>query len=251
MIKEYFRLYTKITLTNKVGFLWYLVFPLVAFVVYHYDWINSKPDIQSFYVQTSMFIAYIIFVMSIDVTTSLIAMRETGFLKMFKFVSGSKSAMIMGKILNQLAFLLLATLIFSVITGLMMLDDLKDAGIFVICSLFSSLFASIPVTFFLLILLLIPIKQESLVTILNILLFALFFITAKSLSHSASWGILLLYLNPLELIRSLTFLVTEIITGNSFHNFGLLSIGTAGSAYFILGLFSLKWMKITSPTQRT
>lgn len=251
VLKEYFRLYTKITLSNRIGFVWYLVFPLAAFFIYNYNWIQSKPDIQSFYIHTSMFTSYIIFIMSVDVTINLISMRESGFLKMFKFVSGSKSAMIFGKILNQLTFLLLTTLIFCVITGLSMLDNLTDASIYIICSLLTSLLAAIPLTFFFLILLLFPIKQESLVTILNILIFILLFVSAKNLAHSASWGPVLLYLNPLDLVRSITFLVTETITGESFQNFGLLSIGTAVLFYFILGFISLKQMKITSPTQRT
>ncbi|MCE5168303.1 hypothetical protein LQV63_03100 [Paenibacillus profundus] len=211
----------------------------------------SGPDAYSFYFQASMFLAYITFVMSIEVTTSLISMRENGFLKMFKFVSGNKYPMIFGKIITQLSFLTLSILLFSLVISLFSLSNTADIILFIVCSLVTSLCGAIPAMFFFLVLMIFPMKQESLVTILNMLLLVFLLVTANNLAHSMSWGIILLYINPLELVRALNLLITEFITGEQYDNFSMAYILFGLILYIIIGFFGMRYMRIVSSTNRT
>ncbi|MEK3826567.1 hypothetical protein [Paenibacillus sp. FSL K6-1558] len=43
--REYFRLFTKMMLSNKVAFVWYLLFPLIAFFIFNYQWFTQEPEI--------------------------------------------------------------------------------------------------------------------------------------------------------------------------------------------------------------
>ncbi|WP_150272754.1 hypothetical protein [Paenibacillus tepidiphilus] len=251
IISEYFRLFTVMMLNNKIGFVWYLIFPLVAFFVYNYSWIATKPQIETFYLNSSLFISYISFTMSIDVTTNLIAMRENGFLKMFKFVSGSKYAIVIGKYLNQLFFLLLAVLIFTVTTGTVFLDNTHDFLNYIGISLLACLLGALTVSLFLLILMLLPIKQESLTTILNMLLFVLFIASANDLSSLTHYGAILVLLNPLDYIRNLTFLIGNWISGMNFTHISTANIIAIGCIYILSGLIGLRYFKIVSVAART
>lgn len=251
VVREYIRLYAKITLNQKVSFLWYLLLPLILFFVYHYNWIMTWPETSFFQYQASMFLAYITFVMSIEVTTSLIRMREDGFLKMFAFVSGTKYPMIIGKVFTQLSFLILSILIFSLVTSLCSLHNPTDIILFMISSVVAGLIGAIPIMFFFLILMIFPMKQESLVTVLNMLLLVFLIVTANNLSQSLSWGILLLYINPLELVRALNLLIAEFISGKEFMNFGSAHIVFGLILYMIIGLLGMRYTRIVSSTNRT
>lgn len=251
MTREYARLFSIIMLNNRIGFLWYLIFPLAAFFVYNYNWLVSKPDLHSFYFHTSIFTSYITFAMSIDVTTSLIGMRENGFLKMFKFVSGTKYPIIFGKILSQQVFIITAILIFSFVISLFVLQDYKGILYFVISSIISSLCGAIPITFFFLSLMLFSIKQDSLFAVINILMFVFLVLTATNFSHSVSWGILLLYLNPLELARGINLMITGLLSGETFNNFGLEAVIGGVGIYLVIGLISMKFTRYVSFTNRT
>lgn len=252
LIREYNILFTKMTLNNKIGFIWYLVFPLIAFFVYNYNFFSETPSGNTFYLQTSFFLSYIVFTMSIEVATTLIGMRENGFLKTFTFISGNKYSIILGKVSNQLAFLIVASLIFSFVTSVCILDSLNKIILFILSTLISTFVGAVPLSLFFLIFMLVPIKQEALITILNISLLVLFFVTAKDFSHSFSWGVILLYLNPLDLVRSVTLLITNLINHEIIiTNFPTNLILSGIVLYIIVGLVSLKFIKVNSKITRT
>lgn len=252
IIFEYFRLFTIIMLNNKVGFVWYLIFPLVAFFGFNYAWITTKPDLETFHLNSSLFLSYITFAMSMDVTTNLIAMRENGFLKMFKFVSGSKYAIALGKLFNQMVFLLLSVFLFSCITGIVFLNSVSDFTIYLLISLIACFVGALLVSLFSLILMLLPIKQESLTTILNMLLFTLFFLSANGFSSAnLQYGFILVFINPLDYIRNLTFLTGDLLGIIHFEHLGALYIILIGVAYLFIGLIGLKNFNIVSRTSRT
>ncbi|MGG4196541.1 hypothetical protein ABEW50_24230 [Paenibacillus jamilae] len=94
-------------------------------------------------------------------------------------------------------------------------------------------------------------KQESLVTVLNMLLLVFLIVTANNLSQSLSWGILLLYINPLELVRALNLLIAEFITGKEYMNFGYAHIVFGLILYTAIGLLGMRYTRIVSSTNRT
>lgn len=252
IIREYNILFTKMMLNNKIGFVWYLVFPLVVFFVYNYNFFIEKPSDDSFYIQSSFFLSYIVFTMSIEVATTLIAMRENGFLKTFTFISGNKYSIIIGKASTQLLFLVTASLIFSFTTSVFVLDSIDKILLYILSTFISTLIGAVSLSLFFLILMLVPIRQESLITILNISMLVLFFITVRGFSHSFSWGVFLLYLNPLELVRSVAIFITSLMAKEiSLPNFPVYLIISSVISYIVVGLISLKFIKVNSKTTRT
>lgn len=233
---------------SKFALIWYLILPLVLFFIYNLPWVSNIPDSYTFFYQSSLFISYITLVMSIDVTTSLISLRESGFLKMFKFVSGSKYSMILGKLITQIFFLLLAILIFSLITGVIFLSDINILR-FIFTVLVASLIGGLSVSLLLLNLMFLPIKQESLLALLNISLLIMFLLSANN--QALQLGYLLIFINPLEYIRNLTFIFAEMFTGMDFNHFNSKYIIFISCAYLILGIAAIKWINIKSPTYRT
>ncbi|WP_179283044.1 MULTISPECIES: hypothetical protein [Paenibacillus] len=248
---EYFRLYTKMMLSNKIAFVWYLLFPLIAFFIFNYNWFTVGPNLNEFYIQTSVFISYIIFVMSIDVSTSLISLRESGFFKMFKFISGSKYPIIWGKALNQIVFLLLTILLFSLVSGLIFLSSVQQIALFILVSLTSCLLGSVMVILLTLVLMLIPVRQESLSAVISMSLLVMFFLSAKGLAYSTDYGFILVFLNPMEYVRNLTFLLAEWFTNMPYPHLDITNMVVITLFYMICGVIALRFIKVVSRTHRT
>lgn len=248
--REYVRLYAKMSLNNKIGFVWYLVFPLIIFFSANYQYVYGATDIYAFYHQCSLFLAYITFAMAVEVTTSLIGMRENGFFKMFKFISGSTYPIFIGKMINQLLFLIASIFIFSLITGLFSLRVLGNVVFFLFSSILVSVAAAVPVMLIFLTIMLVPIRQEVLITTLNILLFVFIVLAANQVVFSVPWGYILMYLSPLEFIRALYLYFVESIMNKpySIHPMHLV-VGTL--IYSGLGLISMRYIRTVSPTYRT
>ncbi|EOS56872.1 hypothetical protein [Paenibacillus barengoltzii] len=251
IVYEYVRLFAIMTMNHKIGFLWYLVFPLFLFFVYHAPWLMQQPEEDTFIHQSSLFISYITLVMSVEVTTSLISLRETGFLKMFKFVSGSKNGVILGKLISQLVFLILMILLFTAITGTLYLNSYAHFLPFVMTALTSSLIGGLAVSLFVLNILFLPVRQEALMTLLNISVLVMFLISANSDSLPFPLGHVMAFINPLEYVRNLTFVFAEWFTGQPISHLSSVYLFLITGLYMGLGTTGFKWIKIVSPTYRT
>lgn len=249
--REYFRLFTKMMLSNKVAFVWYLFFPLIAFFIFNVQWFTQEPEINEFYIQTSVFVSYIIFVMSIDVTTNLISLRESGFFKMFKFISGSKYPIIWGKALNQMVFLFLTILLFSLVTGVIFLDSFRQVALFLAVSLTSCILGSVMVILLTLVLMLLPVRQESLNAVISMSLLVMFFLSAKGLAYTTEYGLYLVFINPMEYVRNLTFLIAEWFIDSPFPHLSVINMSFITLCYVTCGLIALKFVKVISRTHRT
>ncbi|MCG7379220.1 hypothetical protein MH215_19665 [Paenibacillus sp. ACRSA] len=247
---EYLRLFVKMMLSNKIAFVWYLIFPLVAFLIFNYSWFDSRPTTIDFYIQTSFFISYITFVMSIDVATHLITLRENGFYKMFKFISGSKYPFIWGKALNQVLFIIATIFLVSFVTGVMFLDPAQLVT-FLITAIVSCILGSIILILLTLVLMLIPIRQESLNAVISMSLLVLFFVSAKGFAYSTEYSFLFVLLNPLEYVRNITFIFADWFTGHSFAHESIGVVGIISACYVICGLIALKLVNVISRTHRT
>lgn len=251
VIFEYMRLFFKMTLSNKITFFWSLFLPIVIFLMSRYPWLWNPPSLDEFYFQVSVFIAYIVFVLSIDTAIQLIRLRENGSMKVFKFISGSKYTVIWAQIFNQLITLIATSFLFSTVIGILFIHQSVEVMLFILISILVSVLIAPILCLFFLWLMVLPIKQESLVTVLNIVLLVFFLISANNLSLPTSLGMVTFWINPLEVVREAVFWLTNYIAGTSIKTHSLLLTILILCIYAIVGIFSMRATPIVSQTQRT
>lgn len=251
VIFEYMRLFFKMTISNKITFFWSLFLPIVIFLMSRYPWIWNPPSLDEFYFQVSVFIAYIVFILSIDATIQLIRLRENGSMKVFKFISGSKYTVIWAQIFNQLLTLIAASFLFSTFIGVLFIHQPIAIILFILISISVCIVIAPVLCLFFLWLMILPIKQESLVTVLNILLLVLFLISANNLPLPTSLGTITFWINPLEVVREAVFWLTNYIAGTSITTHSLLVTVSILCIYAVIGICSIRMIPIVSQTQRT
>ncbi len=251
VLKEYILLFFKMIISSKITFLWYLILPTALFFFSHYNWFLNKPQSGEFYFQFSVFIAYIIFVLSLDASVSLIRLRETGAFKVFKFISGSKYVVIWAQVLTQIMTMIMACLIFSGFIGIIFIRNPIEFVMLISVVLLVVLITALPLSLFFLSLLLLPIKQESLITILNIIILCFFLISANNFKLPDKFQIIMLIFNPLEVIRQIIFELSNVIIQTSIPVHSFLLTMCILIVYLIIGVSSMPYIKVSSITQRT
>ncbi|ADU29427.1 hypothetical protein [Evansella cellulosilytica] len=245
---EFYLLFIKIVVTNKVAFLWTLIFPIIYILLFSRITLSNGFDDNSFIETIAMFFSYIIFVVSINASLSLISLRETGFLKMFFFITGSKIPIVFGQILAQLCFLyiniIIVSLVFFFLSG-ENLYSLLQLGLLVVTITF------IPISLFNLWITTLPIKNESIIPIMNIAVFPLIII-AFSVNYT-DYLILDFFIsfNPVKFIHNITIFIAN--------NIGITSVGNKNAnnffiintiTYTLIGLLMLRYFKIISVVKR-
>lgn len=238
-IKSYFLLYIKIIFTDKIPFIWMLALPLVIAL---FNGPNnttdySREDILSYLV---LFWVYIILSSYLNgVGLRLAHMREHGLMKTYIMISGNKYTFIGAVILAQLLFsavsLLIFTTVVTLVYGFFSIGLLAGSLIVLLCSLPLAV-ASIAIT-------LLPAKNSSMTTIVNILLYPLFLLAINQSSHLIS------YLNPFYAMKQAALGVSNQVLQTEIP-IELLATSGALFCYFILGLYAMKRFNLLSIVTR-
>lgn len=251
MMTEYMRLFGKMIISNKFSLIWYLLFPNVLFFFSHYNWLADSPTVDLFYVQTSVFAAYIVFLLSIDASMNLIRLRENGALKVFRFISGSRYTIVIAQVLTQMIAMLMAVLLFALIVGMLILHNVQDTLLFASVLLLTCLIAAPALSLFFMWLLLLRVKQESLFTTVSVLILLFFLISANNFMLPGWLNTIALFINPLEMVRQIIYSISNALIHISMPAHYLLLLVIIWVVYVVIGLLSIRAMRVSSAAQRT
>ncbi|QKG83046.1 hypothetical protein GXN76_00250 [Kroppenstedtia pulmonis] len=241
----FFSLFIKHILAQKTNFFWVLLFPLGLMIWNFNDWIHSRPG-EDVYVQTMVLFWSLIIVMTATngYATSLIMMRENGFLKFFRFVAGSKYTVVVGHLLSQISALLVNITLFTLFTSfifgfpiyLWMLAVLIVIVTFTpVCLLFSWLA-------------ILPYRQETITPIISVVVILLVYST-QYLS-SVSVKSFLMFVHPVQFVIQIANAILSVF-GLPYESYGNpLYLVAAVIVYVFFGLMALKHMKVYSITSR-
>ncbi|WP_046216343.1 hypothetical protein [Paenibacillus wulumuqiensis] len=250
ILSEYIRLFAKMLISNKFSLGWYLLFPNILFFFSHYSWLVSSPAPELFYLHTSVFAAYIIFLLSIDGPLNLIRLRENGALKVFKFISGSKYTVILSQLVTQFAAVLIAMLLFATLVGTLILPHFSDIFLFMAVMLVACIIVTPALSLFFIWLLLLRVKQESLFTMVSILLLLFFLISTNDFTLPGWLGTLTLFVNPFEVARQIMYMLSNELIHTSMPVHHPLLILIILLVYIIVGFMSMRAISVTSVAGR-
>jgi len=244
-VYEYFLLFSKENLVNKLAMFWTLFLPIIFIIINNLSWFEEVPE--SSFQTITIFWSFIILISALNgVGISLLINRENGFLKVFSFVSGSTKPIIFGKVFAQFVYLILNLVVFtSVISLLFGLNLISLLGICLVVSVI----VSIPVFLMTLWVPTLPIKQESIapvLTLVNLMFIYLSTITFDSRLLTTLHALV----NPALLIRIFSEGIYNLFYGNGDVFFQILCALTILAIYTIIGLFLVKHIKVTSNKQR-
>ncbi|MBP2058556.1 ABC-2 type transport system permease protein [Lactobacillus colini] len=156
--RSFIKFYAELAIDNKMNLIFTLVFPIV------YQLISVKASqiftIDDFIKVSIPMIAYIIVSTALNgVTMSIIATRNSGYIKAYYYASGSKWAIYLANLLVQLVIVVLENIVF--ILGLMILYNFYSLRL-LICLILMNIITFPVVSMGFNILFLFPIRQSSL-----------------------------------------------------------------------------------------
>ncbi|MED4129434.1 hypothetical protein [Shouchella miscanthi] len=239
---EFNLLFIKVSLSNKFNLLFILLLPLCILFLNDY---NELLSVESQSEKVSAMLGWIAFIITITaisgVGINLSILREQGFLKMFYYISGSISSIVLGLLISQalvtssiiVLFSLIVSFAFSINTFYLISFSL----ILLIVGFIPTCLLSLIITVF-------PLKQGTLNPILFIIMFPLIYITSFNTAEISFVHLL----NPIQLLSSIgiEFLYIESINkANVLVGFSMLVI------FMLLGLVCIKLMRIMPVESRS
>lgn len=233
----------QMTVANKVNFIWSLVIPLFIALIFQktfLDSINSALEMQNY---LTWFLIYIIMSSYLyGIGLKLVRFRDSGILKSYILIAGSKSLYLYALLLNQIIFCFFSLTIFNVVMSLIYdLSILKTISLSILL-----LIGSIPIAYGMLFLPILPLKNTTINTLLNISIYVLFIIAINTNFTKLVW---VEWLNPFTLLYtlylySLSFVLKTSNVSMSPIPFLLLAI------YILIGYFSSRYINLVSRTER-
>ncbi|WP_206168719.1 hypothetical protein, partial [Staphylococcus lutrae] len=221
--------------------IWTIVLPIIlAIISYYPNGSSSYTEIEKQYLIVSFwaFIVAITFINGIGMQISRI--REDGLLKTFVMITGQKFPFILAIILSQCLLSLISILVFNLTVG-SLLHVLTTKLIF---TTLIFIVLCVPISFFFLVLAFIPVKVDTLTTIVNILTIFLFYINSRT--DNQFYG--LEWLNPLYLFNEIS---RNLLSYDNFISFvHLITPLFFYVLYIVIGLLCMKYININSKTMR-
>lgn len=233
----------QMTVANKVNFIWSLVIPLFIALIFKktfLDSINSSLEMQNY---LTWFVIYIIMSSYLyGIGLKLARFRDSGILKSYILIAGSKSLYLYALLLNQIIFCLFSLTIFNVVMSLIynlsILKTLTFSIILLICS--------IPIAYGMLFLPILPLKDTTINPLLSIGIYALFIIAINTKFTEYMW---VEWLNPFTLLYTLYLYSSSLVLKISDVSmnpipFMLLAV------YILIGYLSSRHINLVSRTER-
>lgn len=244
-ILAFSELFLKYILANKLTFFWVLLLPLGLLIWNNYDWLYSKPKVELYLRTIPMFWSFII-VMTVTngYATSLVMMRENGFLKFFRFIAGSKYTVVLGHLLSQLSVLLVNIALFTLFTSLIFGFSILLCFI----AILTALVTFVPVCLFFSWLIALPYREETITPIISVSVILLVYST--NFISSVSLKSLLMFVHPVQFVIQMSNVIFSVF-GLPYEAYGNpLFLLVATIVYVLIGLIALKHMKIYSASSR-
>src|SRR5699024_3688478 len=214
MIFEYVRLFIKVAFSNKIGVVMTLILPILLILLRNNQWTSNQPPINNILLTIILWWGYIYSISILNgVGVNQLVLREQGFLKLFKFISGSTIPIFIGNLISQFLFTFVTISVFNIVVSLMF-------GI----SFFELFFAStvtlvvliLPLGFYASWIAYLPVKQETVTSLTALSVFPLLFFTTNAINIDKPFSFLLL-LNHLVLAQQVSKYFLYVITYYHFY----------------------------------
>lgn len=244
-IREFTRLYLTMLLHNKMAVFWILVFPTLLMMLNKKDALFAEhASIQTRHAVQYYWSYMILITAMTGVAIQLMVSRDNGFLKQFTYVAGSKYPIVIGSMLSQLIFLIGNIVLFtSACSFAFRLPFFPFVG----SALLLALFCLVPVCCCLLWLPVMPVRQESLVPVLNLIIIPLIYIADAHSTSGKAWEIVY-FLNPVEFIVCSSRLFIQ--AGDALDATQMAGIIVSFVAYTAIGLFFIRKIPLYSLSGR-
>jgi hypothetical protein len=171
---------------------------------------------------------------------AIVLLREDQFLKQFIFITGNRWAVIAAKFISQLMVLLASVLVLDVLCSLFFFLPFFTLLWITLAMIF---ICELPIYTFFLLFAVLNIRQETIQPIMNILIFIYIALTWNDFSGIAAVDYISTMVNPIDYASQ----IGRILLSSIFSNVTFLPplvMVLATSIYLIIGIFSLKRIKI-------
>lgn len=233
----FFKYYFSLMVKDKVTLIWSVSFPLIIALMGYFpqqDRFNHLLDKQTYLFVFWAFALNMIFINGIG--TQFATIRQHGLLKTFYSLSGKKSPFIIAIIVAQLILGIGTISLMTIVLGLLM--NIFSLELLIHLMIYSMIIIPIAPAF--LVISFIPIKAESLTTIVSILTIVMFFIAGNTSNDffGVEW------VNPVYFFRQISLLLTS-------HSVNLTLFSVVYMIYIAISIFSVFKVNINSKTNRT
>lgn len=246
-ISEFTKLFLKNALDYRVLFVFTLLIPLVHLLWNNYYLFKHSFSDEFFYNLLFSYWGFIIIIHAmIGINLSLLALKENGFLKMFKYIAGSKYIIIVTNFLAQVISLLLTLTIFTVISCLLFKPTLLFQASIIM--FFSFLITIIPISMFFLWIPALNVRMSTIAPFTSLLAIILSFISSISINNGLLYYLLLF--NPVKLYILSTNWIADFFLYRSIEVNQLLQFLGISFLYIVVGIFFATKISVNSSLTR-
>ncbi|MEI5908912.1 ABC transporter [Bacillus spongiae] len=234
---------------SKLAIIWPMMLPLITFFLINYRWFYDKPEFDTMLSYFAGFWAFIIVTVFLNgVGLRLSIFRETGFLKSFTYMTGSKNPIVFGLLMNQMALGFVSLIIFTVING-----AIFNLPVLTLLFLVTCIYVLVALPIFLLMMWLpsVAVRATTIYSISNMLIFPATFIAVYRDVIQFPLLNFLFSLNPVEYVYRMSILLSnafDLTNIATYNNWIILAISVL---YSIIGIVCWKRLKLVSTMVRT
>jgi ABC-2 type transport system permease protein len=247
---EFFLVYLKITVREGViSLAWGQIVPILTFITLNLKWFYIKPDFNHALPVYSAFWSLLIvnlFIYGVGIRTSIF--RETGFLRQFIYIAGSKTPIIVGLLFIQIVYGILLLFIFNILTSMIFQYNLISL---ISISYLTLIATAIPLFMLVIVLPTLSVSSNDLYSITNMLVFPSTFITMFRGEFGDFWLNFLFALNPIEYVYKFSLIIASKLNGLLIPDYNYVTVASVTFIFLIIGLVSWSRIKINSTVVRT
>ncbi|MBT2760606.1 hypothetical protein [Paenibacillus sp. ISL-20] len=239
----FFILNLKMLLFEKVAFVWSVIFPLFIALVLQRNILDSTSNNLDIIKYIFWFWAFIIistFLNGIGLQSA--RLKESGLLKTYTLIAGSKYPIIFGIVLTQVAFAILSLVLFTtILTLIYSIFSFKLLMLMVIIVIIS-----IPLAFATFTIALLPVQVSSISTILNILIYPVFLV---AINVDIKYAGFLEMFNPFKFIYEISLNMGSLF-GMFHHEFLYVQFFVPLLFFGFVGYIAMRKINLLSMLQR-
>ncbi|WP_058303563.1 hypothetical protein [Gorillibacterium timonense] len=240
----------KMMLHEKLPYLWTLLAPVLFFIYNKWEWKEQPPGDADVLRQMGFYWSYIIITVLVNgLSISLVYQKDSGFLKTYQFLAGSKLPIVLGLAMTYTLQAWFCLIVFT--TASSVVFGLAWPQLILLASL-TLLAVVIPIGFLVITIPVLVKKSASAAVLMNIVIIALIYISGERGSELGFWAVLLRDLNPFAFTAGWSSLLSQWVgydTGASAAR--LLPLLIVFVVYLVIGRGFWRRFRSLSTTTRT
>lgn len=247
---EFCYLFIKITIREGVlSLLWGQLIPFITFVTLNFKWFYHKPDINSAIpIFCAFWSLYIVNLFLFGVSFRISIFRESGFLRNFTYIAGSKAPIIFGLYLVQILYGLVLLTVFTVITSMIFR---YNTLFLLVISYLTFIVVALPLFMLMLFFPTLSVSTSNLYSVANMLIFPSTFITMYRGEIGNFFVNFCFGFNPIEYVYKMAMIISGKWFSVPISNDDYKIVFYISAIYIVIGLFCWKRIKLMSTVART